>query len=86
MQSLTTAVGFFGTTAFSPVQVRFNVSNAGSGVFYFGTTSADGVGPLLDNVRISISAAPEPEAWAIMLTGFGGLGAMLRRRRDAATA
>ncbi|HLZ76911.1 PEP-CTERM sorting domain-containing protein [Phenylobacterium sp.] len=27
------------------------------------------------------SAAPEPGAWALMLLGFGGLGAMLRRRR-----
>jgi len=27
------------------------------------------------------SATPEPAAWALMLMGFGGLGAMLRRRR-----
>jgi hypothetical protein len=26
---------------------------------------------------------PEPATWAILLTGFGGLGAMLRRRRPA---
>jgi hypothetical protein len=32
-------------------------------------------------------AAPEPAAWALMLVGFGGLGAMLRtRRRATATA
>lgn len=29
------------------------------------------------------SATPEPAAWAMMLMGFGGLGAMLRRRRAA---
>jgi hypothetical protein len=32
-------------------------------------------------------AVPEPSAWALMLVGFGGLGAMMRRRRMvAATA
>jgi YD repeat-containing protein len=34
------------------------------------------------------SAVPEPAAWIMMLVGFGGLGAVLRRnrRRDAASA
>ena len=31
----------------------------------------------------SVSAAPEPGAWALMLLGFGGAGALLRRRRAA---
>jgi hypothetical protein len=29
------------------------------------------------------SAAPEPTGWAMMITGFGAAGAMLRRRRLA---
>jgi hypothetical protein len=29
------------------------------------------------------SAAPEPTTWALMMAGFGGAGAMLRRRRAA---
>ncbi len=29
----------------------------------------------------SFKSVPEPAAWALMLMGFGGLGAMLRRRR-----
>ena len=29
------------------------------------------------------SGAPEPAAWALMIIGFGGLGATLRRRRTA---
>lgn len=32
------------------------------------------------------SAVPEPATWAIMLMGFGGLGAMLRQRRQQAAA
>jgi len=30
-------------------------------------------------------AVPEVSTWAMMLLGFGGLGAMLRRRRRDAT-
>ena len=30
----------------------------------------------------STGAVPEPAAWAMMLVGFGGLGMVLRRRRD----
>jgi hypothetical protein len=31
-----------------------------------------------------VSAAPEPQAWALMLLGFAGLGTMLRTRRKLA--
>jgi choice-of-anchor C domain-containing protein len=37
-------------------------------------------GAALDN--ISISAVPEPATWAVMLIGFGGLGAAMRSRRS----
>lgn len=32
------------------------------------------------------AAVPEPATWALMLVGFGGIGAALRSRRRAATA
>lgn len=32
------------------------------------------------------AAVPEPAAWALMLTGFGAIGATLRRRRPTAAA
>ena len=35
---------------------------------------------------ISGGVVPEPATWALMLTGFGGLGAMLRRRRSLLAA
>jgi hypothetical protein len=34
--------------------------------------------------QVSDAAVPEPGAWALMILGFGGAGAMLRRRRFAA--
>jgi len=41
------------------------------------------IGNILDNV--SLSAVPEPATWAVMLVGFGGIGAAIRRRRGLAT-
>jgi hypothetical protein len=37
-----------------------------------------------DYLSTDAGGVPEPAAWALMLTGFGGLGAMLRRRRAVA--
>lgn len=34
---------------------------------------------------LAAAPAPEPAAWALMITGFAGAGAMLRRRRMAST-
>jgi hypothetical protein len=36
--------------------------------------------------KLILTPVPEPTSWALMLTGFAGLGAMLRRRRRLATA
>jgi len=35
---------------------------------------------------VSVTGVAEPEAWLMMLVGFGGLGAALRSRRSTATA
>ena len=37
-------------------------------------------GAAIDNVSVAV---PEPTTWALMIAGFGGAGAMLRRRRAA---
>jgi hypothetical protein len=53
--------------------------------FNIGTNSADNVGPLLDNVKLTVDAGvPEPAAWAMMLAGFGLVGAAMRRREKVA--
>lgn len=40
----------------------------------------------LRNQPVPINGVPEPATWAMMLLGFGGMGAVLRRRRAAAHA
>jgi PEP-CTERM motif len=37
----------------------------------------------LDLVSVQGPGVPEPAAWSMMLLGFGGLGAVMRRRRNA---
>jgi PEP-CTERM motif len=37
-------------------------------------------------LNLSMSGVPEPSTWAMMLMGFGGLGAAMRARRKLATA
>jgi hypothetical protein len=56
------------------LQVRWiSLNNGGSG---YGLPTTPG-GP---------GAVPEPATWMMMIMGFGGLGAMIRRRRVGATA
>lgn len=57
-----------------------------SATFAFG--NANGVGTLneaIDDITFSaaVAAVPEPGTWAMMLLGFGAIGAGLRRRRTA---
>jgi choice-of-anchor C domain-containing protein len=47
----------------------------------FASATGTAYGPALDNV--SVLGVPEPATWAMMLMGFGGLGAVLRHRRSA---
>jgi hypothetical protein len=71
-----------GNSPFTTKTISFDAGTSGSLKVNFGTTSADNVGPLIDNVNLSIGAAvPEPATWAMMITGFGLAGMALRRRR-----
>lgn len=54
-----------------------------------GTSDEEGV--IYDNFRFqagggTVSGVPEPSAWALMIVGFGSLGAALRLKRREATA
>ncbi|MBS0361231.1 MAG: PEPxxWA-CTERM sorting domain-containing protein [Proteobacteria bacterium] len=73
------------TDPFQVLTISFVAQSAGGLTAFVGTDSADNMGPLLDRVTLSDLAAdvPEPQAWMLMIVGFGGLGALLRRRRLA---
>jgi hypothetical protein len=40
-----------------------------------------GNGSFSGTLSFALTALPEPASWAFMIVGFGGIGAMLRRRR-----
>lgn len=67
--------GDMGWTAY---QYDFTATSA-STTLTFASATGTAYGPALDNV--SVQAVPEPTTWALLLTGFFGLGATLRRRR-----
>jgi hypothetical protein len=91
--------GFFSPTAVPNVlnsTVNYIVT-AGTGRFLGATGTIQGVGILdrtvlrpINNLTLSgaldLPAIPEPSVWALMLVGFFGLGATLRRRRAGALA
>lgn len=58
---------------------------------YTGYAKVDGSGLTLSEIQYQpaavVAAVPEPETWALMIAGFGGVGlAMRRRRRQTAVA
>jgi hypothetical protein len=77
------ALGIPGTTPFTNSSISFRALTGGDLRILFGTPSADNVGPLLDNVKLDISAVPEPSTWALMLGGFALVGSAMRRRKTA---
>ncbi len=60
-----------------------------SGTFGANFSNANGYGSFptfSSGVEGTAGGAPEPAAWAMMLVGFGGLGAAMRRQRRVALA
>jgi hypothetical protein len=61
-----------------------NPAEANTGTFTLATSSQDGMASAVDftfTSNASTSAVPEPASWAMMLAGFGMLGAAMRRRK-----
>jgi hypothetical protein len=65
--------------------VGFTALTTGTFAFQIWADGSDNFGPILDNVSLDITpstaAIPEPTTWALMIVGFGGVGATLRQRR-----
>lgn len=84
--SFTTNFGLFGSGVLSNFFTTGDALYTGSksvptfklGTFTLTPTTA---GP---NYSLTISAVPEPASWAMLLAGFGALGAAVRRRGNVA--
>ena len=85
-QSTTISLGDWSTTitpgASDPfTRYNFNFTTGAAGKLAFTESGpSDQQGNLLDDIKLT--AVPEPASWALMLVGFGGLGAVLRSRRS----
>lgn len=66
-------------TAWSQQTAHFT-ANAGSVLTFAATGQSDSLGGYIDDVKLT-TAVPEPASWAMMIVGFFGLGATLRRAR-----
>ena len=55
-----------------------------------GLTNRQGIQQAVSHISLwgsdTVVSVPEPATWALMLLGFGGIGALLRRRRGVALA
>ena len=85
---VTIAPGTFGTVS---LVFETGASDAFLGKELHILLGGTGIGAAFDNVMLdasplSVSAVPEPATWAMMITGFAGVGAMIRRRRSLAAA
>ena len=71
----------FGVGFFSEAEIAYEIPPAFAGgfgcCFNFGDEAFRGT---VDIAHATISDVPEPSAWAMLLTGFGLVGAMTRRR------
>jgi hypothetical protein len=67
-------LGFVSNTAFTSITFRNQMGGGNNDSFG------------LDNVRYSVAAVPEPATWAMMLVGFGMMGAAMRYRRRSTKA
>jgi choice-of-anchor C domain-containing protein len=85
-QSLFTVTGSDSRANMGWTEFSYKFSATGSSTtLAFASATGTAFGPALDNVSVS-AAVPEPASWAMMLVGFGGLGAVLRRQRRTVAA
>ncbi|HEY5300285.1 MAG TPA: PEPxxWA-CTERM sorting domain-containing protein [Acetobacteraceae bacterium] len=75
-----------GDKAFS-ITFSPTANETGASLSFLSLTAPDAVhGAVIDNIVLTQTpeiAVPEPSSWAIMLAGFGAIGARIRTRRKA---
>lgn len=64
----------------------FVASATTSTVAFTNSSFADGTDVALDNVIVSVAGVPEAGTWAMLIAGFGAIGAAQRRRRSVTIA
>ena len=86
----TTLLGSFSTASGQDFTARGLTAQVTGGqsyhLIFHGLSQADNT-VFLDNVSASVTpsgAVPEPATWAMLIAGFGLVGASLRRRETAA--
>lgn len=79
----TVDAGGLGQTAWT-LRTTNAFTTSGARLTFAAVGTSNSYGGYLDN--ITITAVPEPGTWALMIGGFGGAGAMLRRNRRRAVA
>jgi hypothetical protein len=81
---------YFTNIVFGPTSqsgdVNFIGGIADGGTNYFGLEEAIDAADFTAPITTTPGGAPEPASWALMLTGFFGMGAALRRRQTASVA
>jgi len=82
-----TAVDLTGFTPLTKNTNKFTVDGNGIGITNLTFTFTPGEQDIREirvGDKIITTGVPEPATWAMMLAGFGGMGALLRHRRRAA--
>lgn len=70
------------STLWSVKTLAFTAQSANAVLSFSGAGMSDSYGGYVDNIRLT--AVPEPATWAMMILGFGAVGAVLRQRRRRA--
>ena len=71
--------------AMTDFEFYFIANNAGTVNFTFEDFGNDNIGVIIDNVVLDVTGVPEPSVWAMMILGFGVVGAATRKRRAGLT-